>query len=94
MTKSEYQAYENQVAKFIRDEQIDYYSSDDNERAFSHLFCECCNRPTAGTRVKLTAIWISSPTTVLSYSICEDCEYYLEYGQLDDMTMMDMERES
>ena len=27
------------------------------------------------------------------YRVCIDCEYYVEYGQLDDMTMMEMEKE-
>lgn len=26
--------------------------------------------------------------------ICEDCAYYVEYGQLDDMTMMEIERDN
>lgn len=26
------------------------------------------------------------------YSICIDCEYYVTYGRLDDMTMMEIEK--
>jgi hypothetical protein len=25
--------------------------------------------------------------------VCQDCEYYAEYGQLDDMTMLDIEED-
>jgi len=30
---------------------------------------------------------------VYFYDVCCDCLYYAEYGQLDDVTMMDMEEE-
>ena len=33
------------------------------------------------------------PGTIEEYEVCQDCLYYAEYGELDDMTMMDMEEE-
>ena len=31
---------------------------------------------------------------IFEFEVCPDCRYYSEYGQLDDMTMMDMAQET
>ena len=51
--------------------------------------CDCCKTSLAGDRMDAHGY---NPTTkqILEYTICTDCEYYAEYGQLDDMTMMEM----
>ena len=61
-----------------------------NEPSFSSSPCECCNRPLGGDRVK--AMGITEDDKMYEYSICVDCQYYIEYGRLDDTTMMDIEK--
>jgi hypothetical protein len=53
---------------------------------FSWRPCECCRRSLGGNREHATGY---NPTTkeIQEYDVCEDCIYYAEYGQLDDMTM-------
>ena len=93
MTKSEYANYESQVKRFFEKEGITNLSSiDDSEPYFSSSRCECCNRPLAGERQDADGY---NPTTkeIQIYRACSDCLYYAEYGQLDDMTMLDLDEE-
>lgn len=60
------------------------------ESYFSWTPCDCCGRPLGGDRYHATGY--HRPTNdVYEYEICVDCVYYAEYGQLDDMTMLDIE---
>lgn len=88
MTKQEYDAYESAVKSFFEKEGINCLSGD-GEPYFSWRYCDCCSRPLGGMREDSKGY---NPTTneIYEYSVCEDCLYYVEYGQLDDMTMMDM----
>lgn len=91
MNKQEYEKYENSVQRFFDRNGITNLSRiPDSEPSFSYSRCDCCNRPLGGDRINASGY---NPTTkeILEFTICEDCEYYAEYGQLDDMTMMDME---
>ena len=60
-----------------------------NEPHFSWSSCDCCGTTLGGDREYASGY---NPATkgIQEYSICSDCVYYAEYGQLDDMTMMDM----
>ncbi len=69
-----------------------YNAHNENEGSFSSCPCELCNSHLGGDRH--AAHGIEGPAhnfNVIHYDICVDCLYYIEYGQLDDMTMMDME---
>lgn len=91
MTKVEYKEYQERVAEFIGRENIHFYTTTGDEAYFSHYPCECCDMPLGGLRTRLTAVYRPTGET-LEFTICTDCEYYLEYGRLDDMTMLEMER--
>ena len=99
MTKEEYAEYEQSVASFFEREGVTNlsrryfpFTDDDDceEEYFSWRRCECCGTRLGGNRLMASGY---NPETkeVYEYEICSDCEYYAEYGQLDDMTMMDIE---
>ena len=57
---------------------------------FSWRPCECCGSYLGGNREHLNAM--HKPTgKAVQYVICIDCVYYLEYGKLDDTTMLRVE---
>ena len=56
---------------------------------FSHTPCDTCNRELAGNRY--TAHGYDKYDHIAHFNVCEDCLYYLEYGQLDDDTMDNLE---
>lgn len=93
MTKTEYADYCKDVAAFMKSEGIKNLSRiyNDSDPSFGYEPCECCNRPFGGDRIDASGY---NPTTkeIQEYSICVDCEYYAEYGRLDDMTMMEIEK--
>lgn len=68
---------------------------EDQERAyeyepwFSWRSCEACSRDLGGNRHPAHAF--DAEDEVIHLEICGDCVYYLEYGQLDDMTMLEVE---
>jgi hypothetical protein len=107
MNREEYKDYEKRVNKFFEREGINNLSiavSEDSEDSicpgcnnerdfeshFSHINCECCSRSLGGDRYHCTGY---NPETkdIYCYDICIDCYYYAEYGQLDDMTMLEIE---
>lgn len=90
-TQREYEQYQRTVEKFINREQIELLSTTtyNGEPWFSWRACEMCGSPLGGMRVYLRAT--HTPTKQdFTYSICNDCEYYVEYGRLDDLTMMEI----
>lgn len=91
-TKEDYALYQEVVADFFKNEgvtnlSIIYNEEESTEPYFSWQNCECCKRSLAGNRYDCNGY---NPTTkeIQDYVVCEDCVYYVEYGQLDDMTMM------
>jgi len=94
MTRKEYSEYEAAVAEFFANEGVTNLSRmDDDESFFSWRPCDCCRTYLGGDRIKANG-YNPSTKEVQEYTICVDCEYYVEYGQLDDMTMLDMDKES
>ncbi len=92
MTKSEYVDYEQAVDDFFEREGIANLSSTSGESFFSWQPCQCCGRPEGGDREEASGY---NPTTkeVQTYDcVCIDCIYYAEYGQLDDETMLEIEK--
>lgn len=71
-----------------------------NEAYFSWRPCECCGSNLGGNRV-IASGYCPKPNGSISgmggecfeYEICEDCVYYATYGQLDDMTMIEITKE-
>jgi len=90
-TKTDYQRYCLEVADFFKAEGITNLSKmvAHEEPFFSSTPCECCSRPLGGDRITATG-YNPSAKEIQRYEICIDCEYYAEYGTLDDMTMMDL----
>lgn len=97
MTAKEYAEYESTVATFFEREGVTNLSTvtdedGNSEPWFSWGSCDCCRTRFGGNRYNANGF---NPTTkeVQEYVVCEDCIYYAEYGQLDDMTMLDMDKE-
>jgi hypothetical protein len=69
--------------------------SDENgtcEPFFSWRHCQCCGTHLAGDRYECDG-YNGVTDEVEEYDcICGDCVYYAEYGQLDDMTMLEIEK--
>jgi len=93
MTKKEYEIYEQRFQDFMERMDLNNLStkSDENgncEPYFTWRRCDVCGG-LAGDRYDCNGY---SPTNGIIEDIqaCPDCVYYAEYGQLDDMTMMDM----
>lgn len=100
MNRQEYEAYESAVADFFESEGLQNLSiittdSDEDcetsESYFSWQPCECCCRSLAGDRYDCNGYNPDTEEVQGPYSVCVDCVYYAEYGQLDDMTMLDIE---
>lgn len=89
MTKTEYANYQKRVEAFFKREGITSLTAD-GEPWFSSRACECCRRALAGDRYDASGY---NPTTddIEEYTVCGDCVYYAEHGQLDDLTMLDLE---
>ncbi len=96
MTKQEYSDYEQAAAAFFAQEGIQNLSTvadedGDTEPSFSWRSCDCCGSGLWGDRYDANG-WNPTEKQVQEYSVCQDCIYYAEYGQLDDMTMLDVRR--
>ena len=59
------------------------------EPYFSWDSCDCCGSTLGGDRYDVDT-YSKRDNEVLEFSICSDCLFFAEYGQLDDMTMMDL----
>lgn len=95
MTFLEYKKYEKSVRDFFKREGIKIMSVDHEvEPFFSWSNCECCGRKLGGDRYTMNVVFNNGENTDITYDICVDCMYYNEYGKLDDMTMMDMDKET
>lgn len=62
------------------------------EPHFSWSACECCGSSLGGDRHKAHGI-IQGTKELIHLEVCSDCLYFLNYGQLDDTSMADIERE-
>lgn len=63
-----------------------------DEGGFSWRECEACGSSLGGNRYPAHAR--TKDGALLHFEVCEDCLMYLNYGQLDDMSMMEMESET
>lgn len=102
--KKQYAEYVRTVSQFIERERIHFLHSspaqlprsdqdteDTSEPWYSGTPCECCQCKLGGMREYLYARYIPD-NSLVQYTICTDCVYYIEYGRLDDTTMLRVER--
>jgi hypothetical protein len=61
----------------------------DIDPSFSWHSCEICGSHLGGDRYP--AHTIDDDENIVHFEACVDCVYYLEYGHLDDLTMMEIE---
>ncbi len=92
-TKEDYKEYQERFTAFMAKEKLENLTpiGDKNgniEEYFSWHNCDCCGRVLGGNRVNANGYSSKDKEIKGPYSICVDCEYYAEYGQLDDMTMI------
>ena len=93
--QKDYIEYKERVEAFFKREGLSNLSTqytnedEDVDSYFSHWDCNCCSRPLGGDRWDCNGYNPTTKQVQSDYSICMDCIYYVEYGQLDDMTMMD-----
>lgn len=107
MDKEQYQDYEKAVKAFFDREGINNLSIATSEETpvccacneehsfepyFSWESCECCGDTAGGNRYHANG-YNPKDQEAYCYEVCSDCIYYAAYGQLDDMTMLEIERE-
>lgn len=106
MSTKEYANYEARVARFLKENNVKpgcYSNASDPDTGeaiepfFSWSSCECCNRSLGGTREtysfayeRMDANARGERVDTFTADICEDCVYYLAYGCLDDLTMLEI----
>lgn len=63
------------------------------EAFFSWRPCDCCGAHLGGDRYRASGYNRKENRVQVYEEVCTDCIYYAEYGQLDDITMMELEEE-
>ncbi len=94
-TKAEYAEYQKSVAEFFEREGLQNLSTVSQEEGltepyFSWRPCHCCGSHLGGNRYDCNGYNATTEEIQDGYSVCEDCVYFVEYGRLDDMTMMEI----
>ena len=100
MTSAKYDAYVLSVDAFMALNEIEhsgpeFSEEDEGENAgrwepfFSWSACGCCGSQLGGNREHY--VFVCKDGARFTEDICTDCVYYLEYGKLDDQTMMEVE---
>ena len=96
MTAQKYKDYELAVGRFCRSNNIrpgcygpnTTEDGDTPEPFFSWRQCGCCGSRLGGNRETYT--FETEDDHKFTENICADCVYYLAYGQLDDLTMLEI----
>jgi len=84
-------AFQKRVEKFMEDEGINCLNiNEDSEPYFSWNYCECCKRPLGGVHYDAMGFNPHKHQVQGPYEVCFDCIHYVEYGQVDDMTFMEI----
>lgn len=68
---------------------LEYQLAHADGEGFSWGSCDACGSRLGGDRYQ--AHGFTKDGGLVHLSICVDCQYYLEYGQLDDMSMLEIE---
>ena len=77
------------VARFMSDNDVDIITTDSTEPYFSRYSCELCEDTDGGDRYDAIAAKVGEGPK-FELSICANCVHYCAYGQLDDLTMMEL----
>lgn len=89
-TAEDYRKYKRTVDLFVTEFKLSHLSTG-NENHFSWDRCDCCQDGDGGERYDLLAHQEGN-SEVVSFSICVDCVYYVNYSRLDDATMLAIEK--
>jgi len=89
MTRKEYEAYLARFESFMEQNDISSFSAQ-GEPFFSASPCEVCGSKLGGNRYQCNAIQ-SETGDIITFNACVDCVYFVDMGQLDDMTMLSTE---
>jgi len=100
MTAKEYKEFEASVEKFLTINKVlpgchspksDTLDSEPSEPYFSWQPCECCGSNLGGNR-EAYSFGTDYPGIAGTFdaNICVNCVYYLAYGKLDDLTMLEI----
>lgn len=90
MTKQEYQNYVSRVENFFQRNSLNNLTSTSASPYFTWSACPVCgNRDGHNAE---DANGFSTTEDIMEFEdVCQNCLYFASYGQLDDMTMMDLE---
>lgn len=91
MTRKEYEDYKARVGEFFSHGLANLSSK--GEPYFSWSSCNCCGNTLGGDRYDCDGYNRATKEVEEYDNICTDCVYFVEYGQLDDTTMMEIEDE-
>lgn len=94
MNARQYEAYTASVASFlernnVREGCLGPVNAENSEPFFSWQPCECCGSHLGGNREEYE--FVTQDGNTFKANICTDCIYFLAYGVLDDMTMLEIE---
>lgn len=92
MTAKEYAAYKAAVEAFDARHPGLMNLSATGDPYFSWRRCDVCQRPEGGDRYDCTG-WNEKTEEIEEYMACGDCVYFFEYGELDDATMLEIEKD-
>lgn len=88
-TAEDYRKYKRTVELFQQEFKLSHLSTGE-KTWFSWDRCDCCQDGDGGERYGLYAHQEGN-SEVVSFSICVDCVYYVNYGKLDDSTVTAIE---
>jgi len=90
MTRKGFYFWEQRVTAFLRKNNLDTFSreDEDSEGEFSWRACECCGSRLGGTRYNVVGYDHKREEIVGPWSICTDCLFYNEYGHIGDGYMV------
>ena len=90
-TTEDYETYTNRVEEWLSEV---VFPSTGDSCGFSNSRCDICHRPLAGDRHEVKYFADQESTYVETDECCTDCLYYLNYGSLDDQTMLNIHTRS
>jgi len=88
-TLDDYVKFQQAIAEFFDSEGINCLTTDCQSVAyFDWRSCDCCNGTLGGNRYYASGYNPTTKEVQSGYSVCEDCIYFVKYGELPDETMM------
>jgi len=91
MTRKGFYLWEQRIAAFLRENNIDSFSPDEEGyEEFVVESCDCCGTPLAGARYSVRAYDHKAEDIAGPWSVCTDCLFYNEYGHIGDGHMRDI----